>query len=229
MHIVMGATGHVGSACVDFLLDANEPVLALLHTPEHIADFEAKGAETAVVDVRDTSALRGVFQKGRRAFLLNPPAPPSTDTDAEELATVRCILAALDGSGLEKVVAQSTMGTYAGDALKPRTGDSSVLLEFEKGLAKQPIAAAINRAAYYYSNFDMQLDDVQETGELQTMIPLDFHLPMVAPKDLGRAVARRLTSGIEDIGFIAIEGPRRYTLADVARVPLATDPPMHQV
>ena len=32
--------------------------------------------------VGDPDALRGVFRTGRRAYLLNPPADPATDTDA---------------------------------------------------------------------------------------------------------------------------------------------------
>lgn len=91
-----------------------------------------------MVDARDPEALRSAFSRGRRAFLLNPPADPSTDTDEEESATARAILRALDGSNLEKVVAASTMGAVAGEALKPRTGDSSILYELEKGLTDLP-------------------------------------------------------------------------------------------
>lgn len=217
MHVIMGATGHVGAACVEALLAQNQPVLALLHSPDKAAALEARGAQTAVVDARDADALRAAFRRGRRAFLLNPPAAPATDTDAEETATVRAILAALDGSGLEKVVAESTMGAVAGEALAPRTGDSSVLYGLEKGLAAQPIPAAVNRAAYYLSNFDLQLAEVRDTGKLQTMLPLDFEMPMVAPVDLGRAAARRLTSGLDDVGLVSIEGPARSTIVDVAR------------
>lgn len=87
----------------------------------------------------------------------------------------------------------------------------------ERGLAAQPIPAAIERAAYYFSNFDLQLDAIRDTGKLQTMFPVDFVLPMVAPRDLGRVAARRLMSAPEDVGVIQIEGPARHTPADVAR------------
>lgn len=216
MFVVMGATGHIGSVIVADLLARKDAVLALIHSPEKAANLESKGAKTFVVDARNPDALRVAFKRGRRAFLLNPPAAPSTDTDAEETATVRAILEALDGSGLEKVVAASTMGASAGPALQPRTGDSSVLYEFEQGLTSQPIPAAINRGAYYLSNFKMQIDQVRETGKLQTMFPADFRLPMVAPEDLGKVALRRLTSGLDDVGIVSIEGPARPTFGDVA-------------
>jgi hypothetical protein len=57
---------------------------------------------------------------------------------------------ALEGSGLEKVVAESTGGAQPRD----RIGDLNVLWELEEGLSRQTIPAAINRAAYYMTNWD---------------------------------------------------------------------------
>ena len=213
MYAIMGATGHVGSAVVDALLETGAPVLALTHSAEHGDHLRRKGAEIAVVDVRDADALRSVFKQARRAFLLNPPAAVSGDTDAGERATVAAILAALAGSGLEKVVAESTMGAQPGE----RLGDLNVLYELEQGLQAQPIPAAWNRAAYYMSNWDTALESARTDGVVPTMFPADFELPMAAPRDLGRAAARRLTSALDDVGRRNVEGPARYSTADVAR------------
>ncbi len=213
MYAILGSTGHVGSAVVDALLEAGQPVLALVHSAEHGEGLKQKGAEIAVVDVLDVDGLRAAFRQARRAFLLNPNAPVSGDTDIGERATVAAILSALDGSGLEKVVAESTMGAQPGESL----GDFNVLYELEQGLKARPIPAAWNRAAYYMSNWDMALEGARKDGVVQTMFPADFRLPMVAPRDLGQAAARRLTSGLDDIGLRNVEGPARYTMNDVAR------------
>jgi uncharacterized protein YbjT (DUF2867 family) len=82
--------------------------------------------------------------------LLNPPADTTKDTDVIERRTVANILMALEGSGLEKVVAESTGGAQPRD----RIGDLNVLWELEEGLSRQTIPAAINRAAYYMTNWD---------------------------------------------------------------------------
>lgn len=213
MYAILGSTGHVGSAVVDALLRAGQPVLAVTHSAEHVDGLKRKGAEVAVADVLDVDGLRAVLRRARRAFLLNPPAAVSGDTDVEERATVAAILAALDGSGLEKVVAESTMGAQPGD----RLGDLNVLYELEEGLKAQPIPAAFNRAAYYMSNWDMALESARKDGVVQTMFPADFRLPMVAPRDLGQVAARRLMSGLDDIGLRNVEGPARYSSADVAK------------
>jgi uncharacterized protein YbjT (DUF2867 family) len=211
MFIVLGASGHVGSATVSALLEAGQPVTAVLHDRAKAPEWQARGARTAILDVRDSDALRAVFRTGRRAFLLNPPADVGADTDREEHATARSIAAALHGCGLEKVVLASTLGAQPGE----RCGDLNVLYDFEQALAAQPIPAAAQRAAYYFSNWDMQLEEAKG-GALTTMLPADLKLPMAAPQDLGRAAARRLQEPAEDQSISQVEGPERYSACDVA-------------
>ncbi|WP_432769953.1 MAG: NmrA family NAD(P)-binding protein [Sphingopyxis sp.] len=213
MHIVMGATGHVGSAVAETLLARGEPVGVITHDPGHADSWRDTKAEIIEADVNDVRSLRAAFQRGRRAFLLNPPADVTTDTDRVERGTVANILAALSDSGLEKVVAESTAGAQPGD----RIGDLNVLWELEEGLRSQGIPAAINRAPYYFSNWDDQLDPIRETGKLQTMYPADLALPMAAPRDLGKVAADRLLSPVADTGVRYVEGPDRYSSNDVAQ------------
>ena len=212
MYIVVGGTGHVGSAVAKTLLDAGEPVTIVTRNPEKAGAWRQRGAEVALADVHDVASLREVFRKGKRAFLLNPNADVASDTDHEERETVRCLLEAIDGSGLEKVVAQSTMGAQPGE----QCGDLNVLYELEVGLKNQPIPASVVRAAYYYSNWDAMVGPVTNDGVLSTMLPADLKLPMVAPEDLGRVAAQLLQAPIEQIGIHPVEGPERYSPNDVA-------------
>ncbi|MCW6532232.1 NmrA family NAD(P)-binding protein [Sphingomonas sp. MMSM20] len=212
MFVVMGANGHVGSAVARTLLGRDQKVIIVTHDETRGDRWRERGAEVAVADVSDPESLRRAFARGRRAFLLNPPADVKTDTDAVERAGVAGILAALDGSGLEKVVAESTAGAQPGE----RVGDASVLWELEEGLRRRSIPAAINRAPFYMSNWDEQLEDVRGSGKLATMLPANLKLPMAAPDDLGRIAADRLMSGLDDVGIRYIEGPSRYTPTDVA-------------
>lgn len=211
MFVVLGATGHVGSAVAETLLEAGEPVTVVVRAAEKEAAWRARGAQTAVADVLDPDGLRAVFRRGRRAFLLNPPAAPSTDTEVEEHRTVAGIVAALEGSGLEKVVVESTYGAQPGR----RCGDLNVLYDFEQALAAQPIPATVQRAAYYMSNWDAALDQARQ-GVLPTLLPAGLKLPMVAPVDLGRAAADLLREPVGQEGIHYVEGPARYSPADVA-------------
>ena len=213
MYVIMGGTGRVGSATAAALLARGEQVTIVTHDANRAGAWLREGAEIVEANVNEVASLRAAFRRGRRAFLLNPNADTSADTDAVERRTVANILAALDGSGLEKVVAASTAGAQPGD----RIGDLNVLWELEEGLRRQPIPAAINRGAYYMSNWDGQLDAVRKTGTLQTMYPADLLIPVVAPLDLGEIAAQRLVSAPDDTGIRYVGGPRRYSSADVAK------------
>ncbi len=179
---------------------------------EKAKDLEAQGATIAVADVHDSDALRSVLQMGKRLFLLNPPADPAGDTDTEEHNTISALLAALEGSDLEKIVGQSTYGAQPGEEI----GDLGTLYALEEGLKSQLIPASIIRAAYYMTNWDAMVGSAQEEGVIHTMFPAELKIPMVAPDDMGRAAADLLTSPVERTDTYYVEGPERYSADDVA-------------
>jgi uncharacterized protein YbjT (DUF2867 family) len=213
VHIVLGATGRVGSAVANALLDRGEPVTVVTRTSDRAEPFRRRGAAVAVADVRDSAALRAVFQRGRRAFLLMPPADPATDTVAEERRTVASIVQAVAGVGLQKVVVHSTYGAQPGDGI----GDLGVLYELEQGVRAVGLRTSVLRAAYYMSNWDAALDTARGEGVVHTFFPAGFALPMVAPADLGRVAARLLTEEADHADVHYVEGPEPYSAEDVAR------------
>ena len=213
MHIVLGATGHVGSAVAAALLDKGEPVTVVTRDPRRAEPFTRRGAVAAVADVHHAEALRAVLRRGRHAFLLMPPADPATDTVAEERRTVAAIVRAVEGAGLEKVVVQSTYGAQPGEGL----GDLGVLYEFERGVAATGVRTSVIRAAYYMSNWDSALGRARDEGIVHTFFPPGFALPMVAAADVGCVAARLLTEEVDHTGVRYLEGPAPYSPADVAR------------
>jgi len=212
MFVVLGASGHVGGELVRALLDSKREVLAITHDPERAGRFVLDGAQAVPLDLREPERLRSVLQRGTRAFLLNPPAPISSDTDREEHKTVGAILEALRDSSLQKVVLASTYGAQRGEGV----GDLSVLFDFEQALRDQSVPVSVLRSAYYMSNWDTMLAEVKN-GILPSMFPADFRLPMVAPKDVASAAMELLLIPPEPFGVHHVEGPAAYTPAEVAQ------------
>ncbi|HEY8577340.1 MAG TPA: NAD(P)H-binding protein [Devosia sp.] len=211
MFTILGAAGNIGSALVAELGRRGEQVLAVVHSAEKMDIVRAAHVEPVVVDVRDSDVLRAVFRRSSRAFLLNPPGDPTGDSQASELATARSITAALAESQPEKIVVASTYGARPGQGV----GDLTTLHAFEQMALASGIPTAINRGAYYFTNFDM-LIDAARAGSLPVGFPRGLFLPMVAPEDLAQAAADRLQSGVDDVGILYVEGPKRYTFGDVA-------------
>ncbi|WP_414672605.1 SDR family oxidoreductase [Lapillicoccus sp.] len=80
MHVVLGATGHLGSAVARSLLAPGEPVTVVTRSADKASRWEADGATAVVLDVHDAEALRAALPDGGRVFALNPPADPTAVT-----------------------------------------------------------------------------------------------------------------------------------------------------
>lgn len=212
MHLIVGATGHVGSVLTQELLRRGEPVTVLSHSPDKVQALHQQGARVALVNVHDVERLRAVFRQGQRLFLLNPPADPATDTAREERRTMHALFAALQDSGLEKIVAQSTYGAQPGE----QVGDLGVLFELEQALAAQLIPVSVLRAAYFMSNWNAAFATAQQEGVVRSFYPVDFALPMVAPQDIAQVAADLLLKSIASTGLHYVEGPAHYSATDVA-------------
>jgi uncharacterized protein YbjT (DUF2867 family) len=212
MHIVLGGTGRVGSATVAALLERGEAVTIVTRGGPAADAWKARGAKLAIADVHDAQSLRRVFEQGRRLLLVNPPADPATDTDAEERSTGASIATALEGCGFDRVVVQSTYGARAGQ----RIGDLSTLHELERAVQIRVSAPIVLRAAYFMSNWDFALETAKNEGVVQSLLPASFQLPMVAPKDIGELAARLLTEPAPPGRLLHVEGPERYTPSQVA-------------
>jgi uncharacterized protein YbjT (DUF2867 family) len=213
MYIILGGTGHVGSSVATTLLEKGKEVTVITHNPQKAPEWEQKGAKVTIVDVYDSDKLHAVFKNGERLFLLNPEADPATDTVIEEQRTLSSILKALENSGIKKVVAQSTEGAQPGEGI----GDLGVLYDMEERLKKMNLPADIIRAGYYMSNWDGSLETAEKEGRVYTFYPVDFKLPMVAPKDIGMIAAGFLTNDARDFRIHYVEGPEMYSSADVAK------------
>ena len=212
MHIILGGTGHIGKSLCKELLAQGEEILIITHNPDNITEIKATGAEVAVTDVLDTNRLQGIIKRGKRLYLLNPPAAPYTDIAAEERKSLESILAALEGAGLERIVAQSTYGAQPGNDI----GDLGVLYEMEEALKTMPVPVSIIRGAYYYTNWDASLDTARTEGKVYSFYPPDFKLPMADPADIGKFAAQLLTAEGMASNLTYFTGPQDYSPNDVA-------------
>ncbi|RYF97219.1 MAG: NAD-dependent epimerase/dehydratase family protein [Chitinophagaceae bacterium] len=212
MHIITGATGHIGSAVAQTLLDKGQDVLIITRSHQKGEEWKQKGAEVAIVDVNDCEALHEVFKRGKRLFLLNPPAAPDTDMIEEERKTMQSMLCALRDTNIEKIVAESTYGAHPGEG----SGDLNVLYEMEQGLKDLNIPVSIIRGAYYMSNWDVQLELAKKTGMVRSLYPVGFKIPMAAPGDIGEYAAKLMMEPVGNTGLHYVEGPEPYSPAEVA-------------
>ena len=80
MYAITGVTGHVGGAAARELLAAGAPVRAVVRDPEKGQAWAALGAEVAVADFTDRTALAAALAGCRGAFVMLPDHPDRSPT-----------------------------------------------------------------------------------------------------------------------------------------------------
>jgi len=210
--VILGGTGHIGSALSQQLLKENQSVLIIGHSKEKEKLWKDRGARFETADILDSEALNKLFKQAHRLFILNPPADPGKDAEAQEREQIGSILSALNGIRPEKIVMASTYGARD----EKDIFDLGTLYALEQGLKAHGSPLAIIRSAYYMSNLDMPAQMAAGDGKFSTLFPADFKLPMVAPEDIGQFAAQLLQN--DQQGTFYIQAMQEYAPQDAARV-----------
>lgn len=213
MHIILGASGQVGSQVVRELHRNGEPVIAVVRNRE--SPLPGDGVETRVADLFDGAALKEIFREGDTVFLLTPENPSSDDVIGNAKKLLTGYHEAIRDSGIRKIVGLSSMG-----AQHP-AGTGNLVMSFllEHAFLDIPVQQVFIRPAYYYSNWLGFAGIAQETGVLPSFLPVNLKIPMTAPSDVAGFIASVLMDSRKtESGILEITGPSLYSPADVAGV-----------
>jgi len=210
--VILGGTGHIGSALAEQLLKQGESVLIIGHNNAKAEFWRSKGAGFETADVLDSEKLHELFGLADRLFILNPPADPDKDAEAQERKQVQSILKALADLKPEQIVLASTYGARDEKGIF----DLGTLYALEQGLKAHGSPLAIIRSAYYMSNLDMPAEIAIESGKFDTLLPANFKLPMVSPVDIGHFTAQVISE--KRLGTFYIQAAGEYAAADAVRI-----------
>lgn len=189
MYVIAGVTGQTGAATADALLAAGKKVRVLVRTAEAGKPWQERGAEVAVLDLKDVSALTAALRNAEGAFLLNPPSYTSDQPFADAAALGEKLAAAVNASGVKRVVVLSSIGAH----LTAGTGIIRSARELELAMTAVTVPTVRLRASYFVQNFAAVLGAVHADGVLPSFLqPLDRKIPMQPVRDIGEAAAALL-------------------------------------
>ncbi len=214
MNIILGATGQIGSAIVNNLIDKRLPVKAVVRNNEKTDDLKKQGAEVAIADYFDLEALKNAVKDGVLIFLLTPESGTSDDVLGETKKLLDNYYKAIEKSNIKSLIGLSSIGAQ----FDKGTGNLLMSHMLENRFADLDINKVFIRPAYYYSNWLMSLDMTKENGILPSFYPTDLEFNMISPNDVAKFVANKIENEIDQSELIEIVGPKKYSPDNIAEL-----------
>jgi len=213
MYAIMGITGRVGGATARALLNEGKKVRGIVRDPSKAASWEAAGAELAVADWNDPTALEAALSGVEGVFVMIPPNFAPAPGYPETRQIVAGLRQALDAARPPKVVYLSSVGAQHPSGL----GLITQLHILEQELGALSIPTAFIRPAWFLENFQSDVASARDEGEIASFLhPPDRKLPMVATEDIGRLAGKVIQEQWAGNRRLELEGPERYSQFDAA-------------
>jgi uncharacterized protein YbjT (DUF2867 family) len=213
MHVILGASGQVGSGIVKQLIEKGESVKGIIRDEKKAGELERSGATVAIADANDLPSLVAAFQDGSTLFALTPESGHERNVIGDTKEILENYRKALANSPIKKVVGLSSMGAQY------ETGTGNLMMSYllEHAFTGMPVKQIFIRPAYYFSNWMMYLGSVIDKGILPTFFPVDLSIPMISPEEVATFVAHVIQTEEEDGKIFELTGPAAYSSEDVAK------------
>ena len=217
-YVVTGATGQVGSAVVNYLLQHSLPVRVVIRSEEKAASFRSRHVEVVLSDLTDASKLSKAFEGARAVFAMNPPAYASPDLHQTAAEISKALATAIQSARVPRVVVLSSIGAERTSG----TGNiltAHIMEEALKGVAHQVVMI---RAASFTENWKGSIEAVRNghSPVIGSFLQrLDRRIAHIATDDIGRVSAEFMIKPDEQLKpltIVELEGPEDLSPNDAA-------------
>lgn len=212
MFVVLGATGHTGSAVVETLLNRKQSVRIIVRSADKGAGWKAKGADVAVASLDDVPALTKAFEGATGLYLMVPPNYGATAWLSDQQARMDRAAEAVKKSAVSHVVYLSSIGGQ----LPSGTGPIRAVHYGEGKLEGAVKHLTILRPPYFMENWAPLIGAAKAQGDLPTFIAPPVKIPMISTNDIGRIAAEQLMVGGRGKQIVELAGPEEYSPNEVA-------------
>ena len=212
-YAVAGVTGNTGKVAAETLLERGARVRVIVRDKSKGNPWIERGAEVAVADLGDSTALAEALRGTAGAYLLSPPDYAADDFLAGRRTLIDSLADATVASGVPHVVFLSSIGAQHAEG----TGVIRALHYGEEKLGGLDVGTTFIRAAFFVENWGAGLPGAMSDGILHTMFRKDLTVSMVATRDIGLTAAEALLAGPKgQRHIIELAGPKDVSPEDVA-------------
>ena len=205
--LVVGATGRVGGAVVELLLEAGFEVRALVRSPEKGERVRSLGAELVVGDATAPDTLGPAVQACAGIFSALSAGPGRGAPEDIEYWGNLNLLSAARSVGVGRFVYSSVY--LADHPLAQRVGAFREKARFEKELlGAKDVSSTVLRPAIFMETLDMMIQGPVAFVPGNQRRPVSF----IAARDIARAAVRAFQADLQ--GRYELAGPETLTFDD---------------
>ncbi|MDX8493588.1 SDR family oxidoreductase [Mesorhizobium sp. VK22B] len=211
--LVTGASGHLGRAVVNHLLNAQKvapaSIIATTRNPENLADLAALGITVRAADFDNQASLEKAFKGADRVLIISTG---ELDLKSDRrLKQHQAAVAAAKAAGVSHLLYTSMPNPepvspvlFAGDHYGT-----------EQAIKASGIPYTIFRNGWYQENLFMSLPHAISSGKWYTSAA-DGRIAHGARDDMAAAIAASLASGSTESQIYTLTGPQAYTTDEIA-------------
>jgi uncharacterized protein YbjT (DUF2867 family) len=201
MILVTGATGKTGAPLVRTLVQARQPVAALVRDPVRARELLGDGVELVTGDLGDAGSVERAVAGVERVYLLTPPHPQQGEWE-------RGVIEAARDAGVRHVVKHSLMGADAGS----RMSAARTHAEIEDALAASGLGWTVLRPNFFFQTF---AGGMVVQGSMYTAAG-EGRISGVDTRDVAAAAVAVLTGDGHEGRTYTLTGPEAFTFAEAA-------------
>jgi uncharacterized protein YbjT (DUF2867 family) len=213
MYTITGITGKVGGTLARKLLEAGQPVRAVVRDAAKGQSWADKGCEVAIAEIEDSEALAQAFAGSETVFILPPSEFDPEPGYPEAQKVIDALVAALKAARPARVLCLSTIGA---DATKNNLLTQRTMME--EALSALSIPVTFLRPGWFLENALWDVASARDEGVIRSLLtPADRPIAMVATEDIGRVAAELIQQDWTGKRVVELEGPARVSPNDLAK------------
>ena len=219
-YVVTGATGHVGSALVDYLLGESVPIRVVIRSETKAESFRSRNIDVALADLYDAQALTRAFQGAKAVFVMNPTDVQGSDMFQSARQVSQAFAQVIQTAQVQRVVVLSSWG-----AEQPtKTGNILTAHILEEQLKDTTSQIVFIRAASFMENW---LDSISAfkagySPVIGTIFQrLNKKTSYIATNDIARVADQYMIKPSNELNkllIIELEAQQTYSPNDVAKI-----------
>lgn len=205
--------GNVGQHLTRMLIRAGVRPLLLTRHPENIPTSVAEYADLVEANSFDPEQIVTATAGVDAIYWVDPPAFSLDPLEDYHHAT-ESIAAAVERNRIRRVVFQSSVGAEK----RHGAGEIDGLAETELALDACEVDVTHLRCGFFFTNLLLDLASIR-SGCLQSVLPTDFPMGWVAPRDIAEVAALLLLNRDWSGRHVrAVHGPEDLTWSQVASI-----------